>query len=59
MPIDPIDENVFVLTKDAKILIIDGGTGNRISSRPLLLKKKSTPIAMYVIGKWNILVSEI
>lgn len=49
MPTDPIDELVFVLTKDAKILIIDGGMGNRISSRPLLLKKKSIPIAMYVI----------
>ncbi|XP_056172562.1 uncharacterized protein LOC115672298 isoform X1 [Syzygium oleosum] len=56
MQTDPIDELVFVLTKDAKILIIDGGTGKRISSRPLLLKKKSTPIAMYVIDD-NISVS--
>ncbi|XP_030537203.1 uncharacterized protein LOC115745765 isoform X2 [Rhodamnia argentea] len=56
MPMDRIDESVFVLTKDAKILIIAGGTGNRISSRPLLLKKKSTPIAMYVIDD-NISVS--
>ncbi|KAF8042060.1 hypothetical protein BT93_A0606 [Corymbia citriodora subsp. variegata] len=56
MPTDTIDELVFVLTKDAKILIIDGGTGNWISSRPLLLKKKSIPIAMYVIDD-NISVS--
>lgn len=46
--LSPTDEVLFVLTKDAKVSMVDGGMKG---SRLLQLKKKSRPISMYVIGK--------
>lgn len=55
----PAQEVMFVLTKDAKINMIDGGTGHLISTRPWYLKKESVAISMYVIGKYNFLLETI
>ncbi|KAI8013684.1 Syntaxin-binding protein 5-like [Camellia lanceoleosa] len=44
-----VEELIFVLTKDAKVYVINGGSGIMISSRPMHLKKDSTAISMYVI----------
>lgn len=49
------DGIMLILTKDARIYAIDGGTGKLISTRPLHLKKESTAISMYVIGKYYFL----
>ncbi|KAI4324480.1 hypothetical protein MLD38_029967 [Melastoma candidum] len=46
---DPVDEFVFVLTKDSKIHVIDGKTCEKINSNPQQLKQKSIPISMYLI----------
>ncbi|XP_077212708.1 transducin family protein / WD-40 repeat family protein isoform X3 [Tasmannia lanceolata] len=46
---------LFVLTRNAHIVVIDSVIGNMISSRPVHPKKESTAISMYVIG--NISVS--
>lgn len=43
------EEPLFILTKDAKINVFDGTTGNMISPRPWHLKKESVAISMYVI----------
>ncbi|XP_028075977.1 uncharacterized protein LOC114278167 isoform X8 [Camellia sinensis] len=53
---NPVEELIFVLTKDAKVYIINGGSGIMISSRPMHLKKDSTAISMYVI-EGNVAVS--
>ncbi|XP_052172342.1 uncharacterized protein LOC127788266 isoform X2 [Diospyros lotus] len=45
----PVEELIFLLTRDAKIYVINGGTGALMSSRPMHLKKESTAISMYVI----------
>lgn len=50
---DPSKELMFILTKDSKVIVIDGSTGNTTSSGPMHLKKESTAISMYVIGKCN------
>ncbi|KAJ4977644.1 hypothetical protein NE237_008424 [Protea cynaroides] len=47
-PKDPIEEMVLVLTRNAHILVIDGVSGNLISSRPMHVKE-STAISIYVI----------
>ena len=52
IPSDPSKELMFILT-NSKVIVIDGRTGNRISSGPMHLKKESTAISMYVIGKCN------
>lgn len=46
---DPPKELMFILTKDSKVVVIDGSTGNMINSGPMHLKKESTAISMYVI----------
>ncbi|KAK9289677.1 hypothetical protein L1049_007835 [Liquidambar formosana] len=46
---NPVEELIFILTKDAKVKIIDGGTGNMMISRPMHLKKDLVAISMYVI----------
>ncbi|KAL7265561.1 hypothetical protein ACSBR1_003357 [Camellia fascicularis] len=51
-----VEELIFVLTKDAKVYVINGGSGIMISSRPMHLKKDSTAISMYVI-EGNVAVS--
>ncbi|KAL5550468.1 hypothetical protein UlMin_000644 [Ulmus minor] len=51
-------EAVFILTKDAKITVIDGFSGNMISPRPWNLKKESVAISMYVI-EGNIASSKV
>lgn len=48
IPVSPADEVLFALTKDAKVSIVDARTK---SSHSLQLKRKSSPISMYVIGK--------
>uniref|UniRef100_A0A5B7B8W9 V-SNARE coiled-coil homology domain-containing protein n=1 Tax=Davidia involucrata TaxID=16924 RepID=A0A5B7B8W9_DAVIN len=58
IPDNPVEELMFILTRGAKVHVIDGGTGNMISSRPMHLKKQSTAISMYVI-EGNITVSEL
>lgn len=50
---DLVDEVVFILTKNAKIHVIDGRTGDKINSNPPQLRKKSIPLSMYVVGKWR------
>lgn len=52
------EELIFMLTKDAKVYIIDGVTGTVISSRPVHLKKQSTAISMYIIGKYEMMSSQ-
>lgn len=52
------EELIFMLTKDAKVYVIDGVTGTVISSRPVHLKKQSTAISMYVIGKYEMMSSQ-
>ncbi|XP_059428888.1 uncharacterized protein LOC132162629 isoform X1 [Corylus avellana] len=47
---NPAGEVMFVLTKDAKINVIDVSTGNMVSTRPWHLKKESVAISMYVIA---------
>ncbi|KAI5561292.1 hypothetical protein BDE02_16G105500 [Populus trichocarpa] len=49
MPINPTEQVMFFLTKDATLYMIDGGTGSMISSHPWHPKKKSVAISMYVI----------
>lgn len=53
------EEPLFILTKDAKINVFDGTTGNMISPRPWHLKKESVAISMYVIGKYCIHLDKI
>ncbi|XP_041023794.1 uncharacterized protein LOC121264600 [Juglans microcarpa x Juglans regia] len=50
IPLNPAAEVMFVLTKDAKINVIDSGTGNAINARPWNVKKESVVISMYVIA---------
>lgn len=52
LPENHMEELMFVLTEDANIYVIDGGSGKTSSSEPLHLKKASTAISMYVIGKY-------
>ncbi|XP_058214554.1 uncharacterized protein LOC131326025 isoform X3 [Rhododendron vialii] len=52
------EELIFMLTKDAKVYVIDGVAGTVISSRPVHLKKQSTAISMYVIGKYETMSSQ-
>ena len=56
VPAYSAQEVVFVLTKDAKINLFEGGTGKIISPQPWHLKKPSVAISMYVIGKYNFLL---
>lgn len=49
------EELIFVLTKDAKVYVINGVTGTVISSRPVRLKTDSTAISMYIIGKYEMM----
>nr|XP_016437564.1 PREDICTED: uncharacterized protein LOC107763591 isoform X2 [Nicotiana tabacum]XP_016437565.1 PREDICTED: uncharacterized protein LOC107763591 isoform X2 [Nicotiana tabacum] len=49
LPENHMEELMFVLTEDAKIYVIDGGSGKTSSLEPLHLKKVSTAISMYVI----------
>ncbi|XP_043724332.1 uncharacterized protein LOC122671267 isoform X2 [Telopea speciosissima] len=51
-PKDPTEDMVLVLTRNAHILVIDGASGNLISSRPMHVKE-STAISMYVIEGIN------
>lgn len=52
LPENRMEELMFILTEDAKIYVIDGGNGKTYGSGPLHLKKVSTAISMYVIGKY-------
>lgn len=52
LPENHMEELMFILTEDAKIYVIDGGNGKSHGSGPLHLKKVSTAISMYVIGKY-------
>ena len=59
VPVNSAEEVIFVLTKDAKINLFEGGTGNMISTRPWHLKRPAVAISMYVIGKYNVLLEAI
>ncbi|KAJ4704420.1 transducin family protein / WD-40 repeat family protein [Melia azedarach] len=48
-PVNPAEEVIFILFKDAKISIVDGSNGNMITSRPWHLKKEAIAISMDVI----------
>lgn len=50
---NPAEELLFILTKDAKVSIIDGDTGNMTGYRPVHLKKESIAVSLYIIGKYN------
>lgn len=52
VPVNPAEEVIIILFKDAKISIVGGGSENMISSRPWHLKKKAIAISMEVIGKY-------
>lgn len=52
IPDNVAGEFLFVLTKDARIYVVDGNNGKRICSRPVHPKKQSSAITMYVIGKY-------
>lgn len=52
LPENRMEELMFILTEDAKIYVIDGGNGKTYGSGPVHLKKASTAISMYVIGKY-------
>ncbi|KAL5740380.1 hypothetical protein ACOSQ2_029560 [Xanthoceras sorbifolium] len=47
--VNPAEEGICILFKNAKINFIDGGTGNMISSRPWHSKEDAIAISMYVI----------
>ncbi|XP_021620762.1 uncharacterized protein LOC110621044 isoform X2 [Manihot esculenta] len=51
------EEVMFVLTKDALLNIIDGGSGSMMNSHPWRPKKRSIAISMYVIEENNTSVS--
>lgn len=42
---------VFVMTRNAHIVVLDSGTGNMIRSWPMHPKMDSTAIALYIIGE--------
>ncbi|KAF8396949.1 hypothetical protein HHK36_018585 [Tetracentron sinense] len=50
-PDDPAEGIMFILTRNAHIVVTNSVTGNLIGSRVMHLKKESTAISMYVIGK--------
>lgn len=52
VPVNPAEEVIIVLFKDAKISIVGGSSENMISSSPWHLKKKVIAISMQVIGKY-------
>ena len=49
---DPEKEVMFIMTRNADIIVRDGITGTLISSLPMHPKKDSTAISMYIIGKY-------
>lgn len=51
-PINPAEEVIIILFKDAKISIVGASSENTISSRPWHLKKEAVAISMEVIGKY-------
>ncbi|CAK9173543.1 unnamed protein product [Ilex paraguariensis] len=42
-------EVAFILTRDAHIIVMDGITGNMISSQPMHPRKESTAVSMYIL----------
>ncbi|KAK3018041.1 hypothetical protein RJ639_004531 [Escallonia herrerae] len=44
---NPAKEFMFVLTQDARVYVVDGGSGNVVNSQPMRLKKDSNLISMY------------
>ncbi|XP_051131548.1 uncharacterized protein LOC127251742 [Andrographis paniculata] len=52
-PANSTGELIFVTTKDASVYAIDGKSGSMISTKPMQLKKNSTPISLYVIENWE------
>ncbi|MBA0577539.1 hypothetical protein Golob_023998, partial [Gossypium lobatum] len=51
--IKPEEEIIFILTKDAKIISINGANGEMIHPHPWHLKKEETALSMYIIGKYQ------
>ncbi|KAK2656543.1 hypothetical protein Ddye_009595 [Dipteronia dyeriana] len=47
--VNPAEEIICIISKSAKLSVIDGGTGNTISSRPWHSKEDAIAISMYVI----------
>ncbi|KAK8303550.1 hypothetical protein V6Z12_D04G158100 [Gossypium hirsutum] len=47
--IKPEEEIIFILTKDAKIISINGANGEMIHPHPWHLKKEETALSMYII----------
>lgn len=50
-PSNTAESVLFILTRNAHIVVLDSVTGNRIGSRPFHPKNETTAISMYVIGK--------
>lgn len=44
-------EVISVLTRDAEVILLDGSTGNKISSQAKHTKEMSTAISLYILGK--------
>uniref|UniRef100_A0A2N9H7E9 V-SNARE coiled-coil homology domain-containing protein n=1 Tax=Fagus sylvatica TaxID=28930 RepID=A0A2N9H7E9_FAGSY len=51
VPVNSAEEVIFVLTKDAKINLFEGGTGNMISTRPWHLKKPAVAISIISVSE--------
>ncbi|KAM1198449.1 hypothetical protein ACFX2H_009798 [Malus domestica] len=49
--VSPVEEVIFILTKDANIHVIDGNTGNLIIPQPWHLKKESIAISILSASK--------
>ncbi|XVE76566.1 hypothetical protein DITRI_Ditri12bG0183600 [Diplodiscus trichospermus] len=47
--VKPEEEIIFILTKDVKIIFIDGDNGKMIYPHPWHLKKEETALSMYII----------
>lgn len=43
---------IFILTMNGAVYAIDSDSGNRIGPRPMRIKKDSTAVSLYVIGKY-------
>ncbi|GAV73566.1 LOW QUALITY PROTEIN: hypothetical protein CFOL_v3_17050, partial [Cephalotus follicularis] len=54
IPVNPKEEVIFILTKDAKVKVFDGGSGYTICSDSWHMKIEAIAISMYVIGNHSV-----
>lgn len=53
--IDSVEEAVFVLTRDAHMVLMDSTTGTLISSQPIHPKENSVAVSLNFLGKYSCL----